>query len=325
MPNTHAINDIRPMSATSQRQSFSPLALIIVAILTRTTLAIATANAQQVADTSFHPYIDTPSYPVGIGPVVLMDEAHSNFHTMDGRYAPLAKLLQRDGYVVRPSQARFHRDSLRHCHILVISNARVSGEHPLGSAFSPEEIVEVRIWVEQGGSLLLITDHMPNPSAAAELAAAFGAKLNNGFTFDSRKRGNGGYIFRRSDSSLRDHPIVAGIDPSKSVDSVYTGIGSAFEAVDFEPLLVFGSTFTSRLPLVPWEFTEHTPTIPIEGWFQGATRTLEAGRVAIFGEAGFFTAQLMGAELTPMGMNEPYSKQNPQFILNLFSWLASKL
>ncbi|MGH2568174.1 MAG: hypothetical protein ACRDGA_07535 [Bacteroidota bacterium] len=176
--------------------------------------------------------------------------------------------------------------------------------------------------MEQGGSLLLIADHMPNPSAAAELAAAFGAKLNNGFTFDSRKRKDGGYVFRRSDGSLRNHPIVGGIDLHRTVDSVYTGIGSAFEAVDFEPLLVFGNTFTSRLPEVPWEFTENTPTIPIQGWLQGGTRTIGAGRIALFGEAGFFTAQLVGAELTPMGMNEPYGKQNPQFILNLFSWLA---
>src|ERR1041385_6729383 len=68
-------------------------------------LGIGTLNAQQVADTVFQPPIGAPSFAMGQGPVVLIDEAHHNFHTAEGRYSPFARLLRRDGYVVRPGRS----------------------------------------------------------------------------------------------------------------------------------------------------------------------------------------------------------------------------
>jgi hypothetical protein len=46
------------------------------------------------------------------------------------------------------------------------------------------------------------------------------------------------------------------------------------------------------------------------------------GRVAIFGEAAMFSAQLGGPQKLPMGMNAPVAKQNPQFLLNVMHWLS---
>lgn len=54
-------------------------------------------TSTQQADLSFEPSIPKPAYTQGEGPVVQIDEAHFNFHTVDGRYAPFAKLLRRDG------------------------------------------------------------------------------------------------------------------------------------------------------------------------------------------------------------------------------------
>jgi hypothetical protein len=45
------------------------------------------------------------------------------------------------------------------------------------------------------------------------------------------------------------------------------------------------------------------------------------GRVAVFGEAGMFTAQLTGKKGT-MGMNAPEAEQNPQLLLNVMHWLS---
>lgn len=59
-------------------------------------------TAQQVADTLFRPDVGTPAFKTGAGPTVLIDEGHHNFHTMNGRYLAFARLLQRDGYVVKP-------------------------------------------------------------------------------------------------------------------------------------------------------------------------------------------------------------------------------
>jgi hypothetical protein len=60
-----------------------------------------------------------------------------------------------------------------------------------------------------------------------------------------------------------------------------------------------------------------------EGLRQGAALQFGNGRVAVFGEAAMFTAQLSGPEARPLGMNAPIARQNPQFVLNLLHWLAS--
>jgi hypothetical protein len=45
--------------------------------------------------------------------------------------------------------------------------------------------------------------------------------------------------------------------------------------------------------------------------------------VAVFGEAGMFTAQInVSAGGTKMGMNNPIAGQNPQFVRNVMNWLT---
>ena len=60
-------------------------------------LAALGASAQQVADTAFDPPIGKPAFALGKGPVVGIDEAHHNFHTVGGRYQTFARLLRKDG------------------------------------------------------------------------------------------------------------------------------------------------------------------------------------------------------------------------------------
>ncbi len=91
----------------------------------------------------------------------------------------------------RPQRGRgfadgFGNEALRHCDVLVISNALHEGNVsdwslPTPSAFTSEEVESVRARVEAGGGLWLIADHMPLPGAAHELAATFGFELGNGF------------------------------------------------------------------------------------------------------------------------------------------------
>jgi len=45
------------------------------------------------------------------------------------------------------------------------------------------------------------------------------------------------------------------------------------------------------------------------------------GRLAVFGEAAMFTAQVSGNSKRKMGMNHPAAKQNAQFFLNVIHWL----
>ncbi|MBX7221058.1 MAG: DUF4350 domain-containing protein [Blastocatellia bacterium] len=292
--------------------------------------SISLANPQQVSDTAFKPAVKSPAFPEHKGPVVLLDEAHFNFHTADGRYQPFADLLRRDGYVVTPSRSKFQKSTLDQGKILVIANALAEQNQsdwslPNPSAFTKAEIESVCSWVNNGGSLLLIADHMPFAGAATDLGAALGVRFSNGYALDQKAKG-GTLVFRLADGTLKDHPILSGRSEHEKVDAVVTFTGSAFQIVGpAQPLLVFASTVNCLLPEKAWEFSEKTPRIPLEGWYQGAVFQFGKGKVAVFGEAAMFSAQLAGPNKNPMGMNAPLAAQNPQFLLNLVHWLSGLL
>jgi hypothetical protein len=301
------------------------LAMIIAA-----GVVTAYVPAQPMPDTDFNPPIEKPAYPQGHGPRVMIDEAHCNWHTATGRYLPFAQLLRRDGYVVQASKSTFRKEVLELGSILVIANALNERNNnywvpPYPSAFADDEIKEVRDWVSAGGSLLLIADHLPWPAAANQLASAFGVHYSPGHALDEKTQAEP-MIFRRSDGTLAEHPITSGRSTQERVASVATFTGSAFR-VDHggEPLLVFGPGIVSFTPTNFWMYKADTPRIPVTGWFQGAVLRVGRGRVAVFGEAGMFSAQVDGPKREPFGMNTPAAKENPQFILNLLHWLSGLL
>jgi len=293
-------------------------------------LGIAAVWAQQVADTAFKPPIAHPAYPEGEGPVVLLDEAHHNFHTASGRYFAFAELLRRDGYRVEPSTAKFTAESLRRGAILVIANAlhesnKDEWSPPNPSAFTDAEIAAVREWVGNGGALLLIADHLPFPGAADALASAFGIHFNNGYAQEP-SQAHGPIVFDRERGSLRDHPITRGRSTDEAVTKVATFTGSAFQIDRGEPLFRFSDAARAYMPgRFGEDFSPDMPNVPINGWLQGAVLRVGKGRVAVFGEAAMFSAQLADPDKTPMGMNDPIAKQNPQFLLNVMHWLSGLL
>lgn len=290
-------------------------------------LLFSSGSAQQVADTSFNPKIESPAYAEGKGPLVFLDEAHFNFHTASGRYQTFARLLGRDGYTVKGNAAKFSRQSLQPANILVIANAlaernREDWTLPTPSAFTDEEIAAVRDWVKEGGALLLIADHMPFPGAAEKLAAAFGVRLSNGYVLRS---GGGADYFKRADGTLKDHAITNGRNAAERIDTVRSFTGSAFQAEGAEPLMVLPDGYMSLLVSAAGQFAEQTPRVAVGGWYQGAVLRFGKGRVAVFGEAAMFSAQLAGANQSPMGMNAPDAKENSQFLLNVLHWLSGLL
>jgi hypothetical protein len=122
----------------------------------------ASLVAQQVPDRTFKPSIGSPAHTHGKGPMVCLDEAHANFHTLDDRFWAFGELLRGDGYVVRATTATFDRRSLGQCSVLVISNAQPSRgswtdyPYPTPSAFTAEEVDATRQWVHGGGQLLVV-------------------------------------------------------------------------------------------------------------------------------------------------------------------------
>ena len=291
----------------------------------------------QRPDKSFNPTISDPAYEAGAGPIVCLDEAHNNFYTLENRFWAFGELLRRDGYVVRASRENFSAAVLEPCRILVISNAQLErGDwdeypYPTPSGFTNAEIEAVGTWVDEGGSLLLIADHMPLAGVAAKLASAFGVQFHDGFAVTgfqdtaSRDAAFGApTIFSIDTGTLLPHPITQGRTETESVTSIRSFTGQAFQVPESaQPLMVLPDDFVLLMPERAWEFGPDTKTILVGGWFQGAAMPFGSGRAAFFGEAAMFSAQLSGND--PIGMNAPMAEQNFQFVLNVMHWLSGLL
>jgi hypothetical protein len=288
------------------------------------------AAAQRTPDFNFKPPIAKPAYPPTRGPIVLMDEAHGNTHKIIGPYLSFANLLFRDGYNIKSVTTKFTRESLNGARILVIANANKQRAQagfapPSNSAFTDDEIIALRDWVRQGGSLLLIVDHLPSPAANQKLAGIFGVEFHNGYVMEPGEDSQE-MVFKVSDGSLRDHPITRGRDVGEVVSSVTAFTGSAFRLrAPGDPLLVLGKGVESFVPAVEGEFGPNTPRTAVGGWLQGATLRYGKGRIAVFGEASMFSAEVSGLKKKPIGMNQPLAAQNPQFLLNIIHWLSGTL
>ena len=289
-------------------------------------------NLGQAPDRSFKPRIQNPAYPVGSGPLVLIDEAHFNQFTAWGTYLEFADFLRQDGYIVKESIVPFTRETLASASVLVIANAMSEnvfadqGAPPL-PAFKTQEVTAVREWVNGGGSLLFLTGHNPYPRSVEEMGRAFGIDFwNCGATYPGSRSGRlmyrrleppgGGAVLRGPDSvsygaggRLVAHAVTSGID------SVVTYMGAAFR-IDLPhfPLLVFGKNVEC------WD--EKDLIGRPQGMLQGALLEFGKGRVAVFGNSGMFASQFNTWAGTKTGMNNPIAAQNPRFLLNLMHWLT---
>lgn len=166
-------------------------------------------------------------------------------------------------------------------------------------------------WVKAGGSLFLIADHLPFAGAADDLAKAFGIKFHSGYALIPNRGGQ--LTFLKSENTLRDHAITQGIN------QVATFTGSSFQIeTGGQPILVLPPNVVSR------KGPQDTAPEPVGGHLQGAVMKYGSGRIAVFGEAAMFSAQLAGPNHAPMGMNAPAARENPTFLLNLMHWLVAR-
>ncbi|MBI3791408.1 MAG: hypothetical protein HY275_11100 [Gemmatimonadetes bacterium] len=287
----------------------------------------APARAQQVSDTTFVPAFTGAPWAPGAGPRMLLDEAHHNFHTATGRYAPFARLAARAGFRVGSGTVPLSDAALAGVRVLVIANAlheRNDGGRwslPTPSAFTADEIAAVVRFVERGGGLLLVADHMPFAGATEALGAAVGVEWLNGFAFDSAM---GGLFTLRRGAQLRAHPVTDGARPGTRIDSLRIFTGSALRLRgDGEPVLTLPPGVTVWLPDSAWAFPPSTRRVDGAGWSMGIARRLGRGRVLALGEAAMLSAQVSGAAHRPMGFNDPAAPQNAQFVVNALAWLAS--
>jgi hypothetical protein len=291
-------------------------------------LAVGCRSAPgQVANPNFEAKVDEPTVAsTSAAPTICIDEAHHNFHTLAGRYAPFAEVLRADGYRVTASSVVLTTEALASCDVLVIANAlhesnASSWTLPTPSAFTTAEIAAIHAWVAAGGGLWLIADHMPFPGAARELAAAFGFELANGFAVREGQAVEAD-VFSRDNGGLAAHPVTDGETPDARVDQVASFTGQGFRAPEqARPILLLGPGYISLEPQTAWQFDADTPRRDVAGWTQGATLELGTGRMAMFGEAAMFTSQVVG-DGPPIGLDHPAAVGNTRLLRNLARWLS---
>ncbi|HEX6731019.1 MAG TPA: hypothetical protein VF074_13435 [Pyrinomonadaceae bacterium] len=282
-------------------------------------------NAQQMADPEFNTSVSDPAYSKS-GPRVLFDEAHNNFHTMDGRYKPFVELIINDGYRVIRNRGPFTKLSLDSFKVLIIANALggedMDDEGADKAAFTDIECDVVRDWVRGGGSLLLIADHAPFGGAAANLAKRFDVEMSKGFTYDEANSAEGNpsfIIYSRENKLLLQHPITEGRKASEKINSVMSFTGqSLIGPKDSRSVLKLSDTAKDTPD------RNSNSSTSAAGRAQALTFKFGKGRVVIQGEAAMLSAQIAGSEKFKMGMNVP-GTDNRQYALNLMHWLSGIL
>jgi hypothetical protein len=280
-------------------------------------------QAQQVADMDFKYQIKKTMYETGKGSLIVLDEAHFNFHTLAGRYAPFGQLLQSDGYVLKSGNERFTSEYLSKIKILVIANAMADSSAewrlPAKSAFKESEITALKQWVQAGGSLMLIADHMPFAGCSAQLSLAFGFNFIDGFAIRRDKKPE---VFSYKRNNLNQNIITKGRTKDEAIDSLMCFTGQGFIAPREATVLTrLNDDYEVLLPTVAWGFSENTPRMSGQSLVNGAFMDYGKGRLVVMGEAAMFSAQLSGPLKVKAGMNSVNAKQNAQFLLNIVHWL----
>lgn len=308
---------------------------------------VGAAGAQtQTSDPDFDAAVELPAYPSG-GPVVVIDEAHANFHTATGRYEPFADLLRNDGYTVVAGTTAFGQDALQNVDVLVISNALPpAGAAPGTPALTERESDTLRDWVREGGSLLLVADHAPFGSAVEDFALRFGVTMGKGWVWDFREAGASiatRFVSSRENGLLGSHPLLRGRDASEEVTTLKAFSGqslgvppgatvlmrlseTAREARNRADLETIRAAVVGRAASADDVVGELSQ--PVGGRAQGIALTFGEGRVVLLGEAAMLSAQVTTMtdppRTTRAGMNVP-GYDNRQFVLNALHWLSGLL
>src|SRR5690606_13082131 len=196
---------------------------------------------------------------------------------------------------------------------------------PAKSAFSQEEINALSTWVSSGGSLFLVTDHMPCGASVHDLAGRFGINVINGFAL----RGDGlPEVFSKQRNTLFSNVITS--PHGNEIDSIMCWGGTGFIVPpDAHVISVLGSDYNIYLPndvpLIKSPLAPNLPYISGRGLVNGAYLKFGKGKIVIFGDGAPFSAQLQGIKSNKRGMNHPWARQNAQLLLNIVHWLDGRI
>jgi hypothetical protein len=276
-------------------------------------------SSGQLPDPDFDPAAAHPAYTGEGAPRVAFDVAHRNWHTPTGRYSPLAGLLRHDGYNVGEMKSEFTATSLSPVQILIVANAMGPDGNEGRPAFTEAEEAALAAWVQEGGSLLLIADHVPFGSAAQRLAERFGVEMYLAFARDDLHHqgwDNERLVFSRANGLLTTCPITEGRTARERIDRVVTFTG---QSLSVPP----GAVPILRLDDEAYDWESRSVRHPARGHAQAIAMTVGKGRLVVLGEAGLLSAQVDPLGIK-MGMNAK-GNDDRQFALNVLHWMSHAL
>ena len=249
------------------------------------------ASPQQVADPEFKPSIDTPTHSGANRPVVVLDEAHQNFHTAGGRYKPFADLLAADGYIVVAGKQPFSAESL----LLIADHS------PYGATAAR---LSARFGVEMGTGYAWQTTTGTPPTTTI--------------------------VHTRESSGLgRNHPITQGINRVAAFTGQSLSVPPGATALlQFGQSSYESAGNEVQADMAAFQSGKPHKARSIAGRAQGVALDYGKGRVVIMGEAAMFSAQVARftepngrVNETKMGMNVA-GNDNRQFLVNIMKWLT---
>ena len=97
------------------------------------------------------------------------------------------------------------------------------------SAYANDEVSVIIDWVQAGGALLMVVEHMPFPGAFGLLLDAFAIEVSNGFAIKSSgvpllgtddQEPAGLFVYKRSAGDLSDHPVLTGRTVDEKIDTL---------------------------------------------------------------------------------------------------------
>ncbi len=292
-------------------------------------VGVATAQRAQKPDLEFTYENNSPAFAAGTGPKIVFSTRNSVFVDAD-LHLPLSALAEADGFAPQKDERPLDAVVADNPTMLALINPylRNYNDYPAiepPSAFSDEEIEAVRIWVENGGSLLVIADHAPLGGGSSKLASAFGFTYLNGHTGEDRSAA-AGYaklsLTYMPQVGLGDHVINKGATGRRPINRFHTFGGQSFippaEAVS---LLTLPQGWSAWFVYDIAANLQSPQKMDASGMSQGAVLEFGKGRVAVFSEAGAFSAQLL-PDGSHVGFNTELGKENPEFALSVLRWLA---
>lgn len=283
---------------------------------------------------------DPPTATDKSHPLIVFDQGHHNYGIDESDHV-IEQFLSEYGFIVRQDTELITRRGLEGVDVFHTSNALAAEnvDHwalPTPSAFTPDEIRILLSWVREGGSLLVVIEHMPMGGSYGALATALGLDVSNGFAVDETLLSSyssdiisdaGDLLFRRREGSLADHPIMNGQTPFGPIDHLATNTGSAFRLpAQGLSLITFDSNVVSLEPDVSWVFDDDTTRVSVAGWSQAGVIELGNGRVVVLGDNFLISAP---AYLEPPYVHDENNEaergaHNHQFTLNLYRWLSNQ-